>query len=44
MIKWANAQKQHRRLNLADLKQLPPVTIIAAEIDPLKSDSDMLSE
>ena len=44
MIKSANAQKQHRRLNLADLKQLPPVTIIAAEVDPLKSDSDMLAE
>jgi acetyl esterase/lipase len=34
------------RLNLVDanLKGLPPVTIINAEIDPLQSDGDMLTE
>lgn len=38
--------KNDTRLNLvaADLKNLPPVTIINAEIDPLKSDGDMLTE
>jgi acetyl esterase len=39
------SQKQDKRLDLvsADLKNLPPVTIINAEIDPLKSDGDMLT-
>lgn len=39
-------QAQDPRLNLvaADLKGLPPTTIINAEIDPLKSDGDMLAE
>ncbi len=34
------------RINLVDAKLdgLPPVTIINAEIDPLKSDGDMLAE
>jgi acetyl esterase len=37
---------QDPRLNLvsADLKGLPPTTIINAELDPLKSDGDMLAE
>ncbi|WP_210247748.1 alpha/beta hydrolase [Tardiphaga sp. vice154] len=37
---------QDPRLNLvsADLKGLPPVTIINAELDPLRSDGDMLAE
>lgn len=37
---------QDPRLNLvaADLKGLPPVTLINAEIDPLRSDGDMLEE
>ncbi|MDO9413462.1 MAG: alpha/beta hydrolase [Pseudolabrys sp.] len=39
-------QKNDHRLDLvsANLKGLPPVTIINAEIDPLKSDGDMLTE
>ena len=38
--------KQDTRLNLiaADLKGLPPTTIINAEIDPLRSDGDMLAD
>ncbi len=38
--------KNDPRLNLVDakLQGLPPVTIINAEIDPLKSDGDMLAE
>ena len=41
-----DADKQDPRLNLvaADLKGLPPTTIINAEIDPLKSDGDLLAE
>jgi acetyl esterase/lipase len=37
-------QKNDPRLNLvaADLANLPPVTVIGAEIDPLRSDGDML--
>jgi acetyl esterase len=40
------ADKQDPRLNLvsADLKNLPPITIINAEIDPLRSDGDMLAD
>ena len=39
-------QKQDPRLNLvaANLADLPPVTIIGAEIDPLRSDGDMLAD
>ena len=39
-------EKQDPRLNLvgADLKGLPPTTIINAEIDPLRSDGDMLAD
>lgn len=39
-------QKNDKRLDLvsADLKGLPPVTIINAELDPLKSDGDMLAD
>lgn len=39
-------QKNDKRLDLvsANLKDLPPTTIINAEIDPLKSDGDMLAE
>ena len=38
--------KDDVRLNLvaADLKGLPPVTIILAQIDPLRSDGEMLAE
>lgn len=38
--------QQDPRLNLvaADLKNLPPITIINAEIDPLRSDGDMLAD
>ena len=38
--------KQDSRLNLvaADLKGLPPTTIINAELDPLRSDGDMLAD
>ncbi|WP_375458061.1 alpha/beta hydrolase [uncultured Enterovirga sp.] len=41
-----DADKQDPRLNLvaANLKGLPPVTVINAEIDPLRSDGDMLVE
>lgn len=41
-----DSEKQDPRLNLigADLKGLPPTTIILAEIDPLRSDGDMLAE
>ena len=41
-----DSEKQDPRLNLvaADLKGLPPTTIINAEIDPLRSDGDMLAE
>jgi len=41
-----DADKQDPRLNLvaADLKGLPPTTIINAEIDPLRSDGDMLTD
>lgn len=40
------AQQQDPRFNLvaAKLDGLPPVTIINAEIDPLRSDGDMLAE
>jgi acetyl esterase/lipase len=39
-------QKQDPRLNLvaANLANLPPVTIIGAEIDPLRSEGDMLAD
>ena len=39
-------EAQDPRLNLvaADLKGLPPITIINAEIDPLRSDGDLLEE
>jgi acetyl esterase len=42
----SEADKQDPRLNLvsADLKNLPPITIINAEIDPLRSDGDMLAD
>jgi len=42
----SEAQKQDPRLNLvaANLKDLPPITVINAEIDPLRSDGDMLVE
>ena len=38
--------KQDPRLNLvaADLKNLPPVTIISAGIDPLRSDGDIIAD
>ena len=41
-----DTDKQDPRLNLvaADLKNLPPVTIINAEIDPLRSDGDMIAD
>ena len=41
-----DAQKQDPRLNLvaANLKDLPPVTVINAEIDPLRSDGDLIVE
>lgn len=41
-----DGEKQDPRLNLvaADLKGLPPTTIINAEIDPLRSDGDMLAD
>jgi acetyl esterase len=41
-----DSEKQDPRLDLvsADLKGLPPVTIINAEIDPLRSDGDMLAD
>lgn len=41
-----DADKQDKRLNLvaADLNGLPPTTVINAEIDPLKSDGDMIVE
>ncbi len=34
------------RLNLvaADLRGLPPTTLVSAEIDPLRSDSDLLAQ
>ena len=40
------ADRQDTRLNLlgADLRGLPPVTIVAAEIDPLRSEGEMLAE
>ena len=40
----SEADKQDPRLNLvaANLKGLPPVTVINAEIDPLRSDGDMI--
>lgn len=40
------SEKQDPRLNLvsADLKGLPPTTIINAQIDPLRSDGEMLAE
>ena len=42
----SDAEKQDPRLNLvaADLKGLPPTTIINAEIDPLLSDGEMLAK
>jgi acetyl esterase len=41
-----DADKRDPRIDLvsADLKNLPPVTIINAEIDPLRSDGDMLAD
>ena len=40
------ADAKDPRLNLlaADLKGLPPTTIITAQFDPLRSDGDMLAE
>jgi len=40
------SEQQDPRLNLvaADLKGLPPVTVINADIDPLRSDGDLLVE
>jgi acetyl esterase len=40
------SEQQDPRLNLvaADLQNLPPITIINAEIDPLRSDGDMLAD
>jgi acetyl esterase len=40
------ADKQDPRIDLvhADLKGLPPVTLINAEIDPLRSDADLLAD
>lgn len=40
----SDADKQDPRLNLvaANLKGLPPVTVINADIDPLKSDGDLI--
>ena len=40
------ADRQDPRINLvgADLKGLPPVTIINAQIDPLRSDGELLAE
>jgi acetyl esterase/lipase len=42
----SDSQKQDPRLNLvsANLAGLPPTTIINAEIDPLRSDGEMLAE
>ncbi len=42
----SGGDKQDTRLNLvaADLKNLPPVTIINAGIDPLRSDGDMIAD
>jgi acetyl esterase len=42
----SEADKQDPRLDLvsAELKNLPPITIINAEIDPLRSDGDMLAD
>lgn len=53
MMEWffkyvpnSDADKNDPRLNLvaANLKGLPPTTVINAEIDPLKSDGDMIVE
>lgn len=43
-ISKSDADAQDPRLNLvaANLKGLPPVTVINAEIDPLKSDGDLI--
>lgn len=40
------ADRQDTRLDLlrADLRGLPPVTIVAAELDPLRSEGEMLAE
>jgi acetyl esterase len=42
----SDSDKQDPRLNLvaADLKNLPPVTIISAGIDPLRSDGDIIAD
>jgi acetyl esterase len=42
----SDSDKSDPRLNLvaADLKNLPPVAIINAEIDPLRSDGDMIAD
>jgi acetyl esterase/lipase len=42
----SDSDQRDPRLNLvaADLKNLPPVTIINAEIDPLRSDGDMIAD
>jgi acetyl esterase len=42
----SESDKRDPRLNLvaADLKNLPPVTIINAGIDPLRSDGDMIAD
>jgi acetyl esterase/lipase len=40
----SDADKKDPRIDLvhADLKGLPPVTLINAQVDPLRSDSDLL--
>jgi acetyl esterase/lipase len=42
----SDSDKSDPRLNLvaADLKDLPPMTVINAQIDPLRSDGDMLND
>jgi acetyl esterase len=42
----SDSDKNAPRLNLvaADLKSLPPITVINAQIDPLRSHGDMLNE
>jgi acetyl esterase len=45
-VSSSDRDRQDPRLNLvaADLKSLPPVTIINAGIDPLRSDGDMIAD
>ena len=44
MASAADAKDPRLNLVMANLSGLPPVTLVQAEIDPLRTDGDMLAE